>query len=99
VNETHQEQLLISIAISCCMCISHNALHISNFPSFPLLMFALLVELEILVNVSSNQMSLVRKSTMYSDRSGLIFNNKKKKQKETTATDRPCSEEITSKSK
>ena len=37
LNEHHyHEQLLISIAISCYMCISHNTLQISNFVSFPL---------------------------------------------------------------
>jgi len=61
LNERHHGQLLISIAISCCMCISHKALHISNFASFPFEMFALLIEVYILMYVSSNQTILFRR--------------------------------------
>jgi len=69
-KEEEEEKLNVNV-INCNILldvhITHNPLHISNLPSFPFEMFALLIEVYILIYVSSNQtiLSLFAKFHLY----------------------------------
>ena len=81
-DECHHGQSLVSIAISCCMCISHDTLHVSNFASFPFLMIALLIEVYVLIYFSSNQAILSRRKLKLKYKFYFFTKNKQQQQQQ-----------------